>query len=70
MEELLQATEAMARRGHLPGTQLPRITDLAIVLLEFQRELAIPSMPAVLVRAMLRPLAWLGRHGGRTRVRP
>jgi hypothetical protein len=62
MEELLVATEAMGRRGHLPGTRLPRLADLALVLIEFQRELAIPSVPAGLARAVLRPLAWFGRR--------
>jgi hypothetical protein len=62
MEELLEATEAMSRFGHLPGTRLPRPDDLAMVLLEFKRELAVPNIPAILVRAVLAPLAWLGRH--------
>ena len=61
-EELLAATEAMSRAGHLSGTRLPRLTDLATVLLEFQRELAVPNVPARLVRAVLAPLAWLGRR--------
>jgi quercetin dioxygenase-like cupin family protein len=59
MEELLQATEAVAHDGHL------RVTRLAPVLLEFQRELAVPNIPAILVRAVLTPLAWLGRHRAR-----
>jgi quercetin dioxygenase-like cupin family protein len=65
MEELLEATEAMSRAGHLLGTRLPRPDDLAHVLVEFQRELAVPNVPAILVRAVLTPLAWLGRrrHG-------
>ncbi|HXM58886.1 MAG TPA: cupin domain-containing protein, partial [Candidatus Dormibacteraeota bacterium] len=33
MEELFEATEAMARSGRIPGTRLPRLTDLAQVLL-------------------------------------
>jgi quercetin dioxygenase-like cupin family protein len=61
-EELFQATEAMARAGHLPGTRLPRLSDLALVLVEFQRELAVPNIPAVIVRAVLAPLAWFGRR--------
>lgn len=61
-EELFEATEAMGRRGHFPGTRLPRPSDLALVLLEFQRELAVPNVPAFLVRALLSPLAWRGRR--------
>jgi quercetin dioxygenase-like cupin family protein len=59
MEELLEATEAMARAGYLPGTRLPRPWDLALVLLEFRRELAVPNIPAILVRTFLAPVAWL-----------
>ena len=62
MEELFEATEAMGLAGHLPGTRLPRLSDLASVLLEFQRELAVPNVPAFLVRAVLSPAAWLGRR--------
>lgn len=61
-QELFEATEAMARSGRLPGTRLPRPTDLAVVLLEFQRELAVPDVPAAVVRAVLTPLAWLARR--------
>lgn len=59
MEELLQRT---GRLGHLPGTPIPRLTDLALVLLEFQRELAVPNVPAFLVRTVLGPLAWFARR--------
>jgi len=65
MEELFEATEAMALAGHFPGTRLPRLSDLALVLLEFQRELAVPHVPAFLLRPLLAPLAWLGRRRGR-----
>lgn len=69
MEELFEATEAMGRSGHIPGTRLPRPADLAVVLLEFRREVAVPNVPPFLVGALLTPLAWLGRRrlGGRTR---
>lgn len=62
MEELFEATEVMGRAGRFPGTRLPRLTDLAVVLLEFQRELAVPKVPAFVVRALLAPLAWLARR--------
>jgi quercetin dioxygenase-like cupin family protein len=64
MEELFEATEAMGLAGRLPGTRLPRLRDLAAVLLEFQAELAVPMVPAFLVRAALYPAAWLGRRRG------
>jgi quercetin dioxygenase-like cupin family protein len=62
LEELFEATEAMGRSGHFPGTRLPRPSDLAVVLLEFRRELAVPNVPAFLVRAVLTLLAWRGRR--------
>jgi quercetin dioxygenase-like cupin family protein len=56
MEELLEASGAMAQDGHV------HVTRLARVLLEFQRELAVPDIPAILVRAVLTPLAWVERR--------
>ena len=68
MEEMFVATEAISLAGHFPGTRLPRLSDLALVLLEFRRELAVPNLPPTLVAACLSPLAWLARRrqvGGR-----
>ncbi len=61
MEELLVASEALAHSRYLR-----RLSDLALVLVEFQRELAIPNVPAALARAILAPVGWLGRR--RTRA--
>jgi quercetin dioxygenase-like cupin family protein len=68
MQELLEATEVMARAGRLFGTQLPRPYGLALILLEFRRELAIPNVPAVVVHALLGLVAWLGRSREVSRV--
>lgn len=62
MEEMFEMTEAIARAGRTPGTRLPRLSDLAHVVLEYQREVAVPDVPALLVRVLLAPLAWLGRR--------
>jgi len=62
MEELFEMTEAVAGAGRFLGTRLPRITDLALLLLEFQREVAVPDVPASLVRLALFPLAWIARR--------
>ena len=62
MEELFEMTEAVTRAGGFLGTRLPRLTDLALLLLEFQREVAVPDVPASLVRVALFPLAWLARR--------
>ena len=65
MEELFGSAAAMGSTRLFPGVRLPRLSDLALFLLEFQRELAVPDVPAPLVRAFLAPLAWLGRRRGR-----
>jgi quercetin dioxygenase-like cupin family protein len=62
MQQFFEMTEAMARSGHLPGTRLPRPSDLALMLVEFQREVAVPSVPAFLVWALAAPLARLARR--------
>jgi len=61
-EELLRASAAMAVAGTFFGTRLPRLSDLALLLLEFKRELAVPNVPAPLVRGLVVPLAWIGRR--------
>jgi quercetin dioxygenase-like cupin family protein len=65
MEELFESAAAMGRARLFPGARLPRPSDLALFLLEFQRELGVPDVPAPLVRALLAPLAWLGRRRSR-----
>jgi len=60
--QLHEMTEAMAGAGRFLGTRLPRLTDLALLLLEFQREVGVPDVPAFLVRLVLAPLAWLARR--------
>jgi quercetin dioxygenase-like cupin family protein len=62
MEEFFARTEAMSAAGRFLGTRLPRLTDLALLLLEFRREVAVPVVPAFLVRLALAPLAWLARR--------
>jgi quercetin dioxygenase-like cupin family protein len=61
-EEFFAENEALSLAGRLGGTRLPRLSDLARILLEFRREVAVPYAPAFLVRALLTPLAWLGRR--------
>jgi len=69
LEEFFARTEALGAVGRRPGARLPRPTDLARVLLEFQREVAVPHVPAFLVRILLTPLAWLGRRRARAAER-
>lgn len=62
MQELFEANETVGLAAHIRDIRLPRLTDLARVLLEFQREVAVPYVPAFLVRVVLTPFAWLGRR--------
>jgi hypothetical protein len=61
-EELLEAAAAMAVTGRFFGTRLPRLSDLALLLHEFQRELAVPNLPASVASVLTAPFAWLGRR--------
>lgn len=64
-EELFETTEAMGQAGQLHGTRLPRLSDLARLLLDFQPEVAVPNIPAFLVKALLAPLAWHAQRRAR-----
>lgn len=66
-QEFFEANETIANAGHFLGTRLPRLSDLAAVLVEYEREVSIPNVPAVLVRRILAPLAWWGRRRLRAR---
>ncbi|MDE3229006.1 MAG: cupin domain-containing protein [Chloroflexota bacterium] len=62
MQELFEATEAIGiAYPHQAGRRL-RLTDLARVALEFQREVAVPNVPTFLVRILLTPVAWASRR--------
>lgn len=65
MEEMFETAAAMRVVRYVPGAPMPRLSELALFLIEFRRELTVPDMPAFLVRALLAPLAWLGRRRGR-----
>jgi len=57
MQELLEVTAELARTGRTLTNGMPRPLDLALFLREFEREIAVPFVPAGLVRAATRPLA-------------
>jgi quercetin dioxygenase-like cupin family protein len=67
MEDLLETAAAMAR-GTLGSARLlpsvPRPHELVLFMRDFEREVRAPYLPAVIVRAVLRPLAWLIRRCG------
>ncbi len=62
MEEAFEAAATMGTAGRVFGIRLPRLSDLALYLIEFQREMAVPDVPPFLVRTLLAPFAWLGRR--------
>jgi mannose-6-phosphate isomerase-like protein (cupin superfamily) len=53
MQELLERTESLGHAG---------LSGLAVFLLDFQRELAVPNLPSFVLRSVLGPLAWLERR--------
>ncbi len=67
-EELLEASGAMSVGGGWLGARRPRLSDLARLLVEFQREIAVPDVPGFLVRAVLVVLARLGPPPASRRV--
>jgi len=64
MRELLETAAAMATEQHAAARRVPRLLDLALFMRDFEREVRAPYLPAVLVRAVTRPLAWLARRRG------
>jgi quercetin dioxygenase-like cupin family protein len=68
MQELLERSGGIGAGGSSPAKLVPRLPDLALVLLEFERELAVPRIPAALLRLFLQPLAWLARRRSSVRA--
>ncbi|HET9112128.1 MAG TPA: cupin domain-containing protein [Ktedonobacterales bacterium] len=69
MQELFETTEALGQASHARGAWLIQLASLARIVLEFQREVAVPDVPAPLVRLALAPLAMLGRRAERAASR-
>jgi quercetin dioxygenase-like cupin family protein len=67
MADLLETAAAMAG-GTLRSARLlpsvPRPHELVLFMRDFESEVRAPYLPAALVRAVLRPLAWLIRRAG------
>jgi quercetin dioxygenase-like cupin family protein len=64
MQELLETAAALAQDQHAAARRLPRPTDLALFMRDFEREVRAPYLPAPLVRAVLAPLARLATRRG------
>lgn len=70
MQGLLETAAALATDQHAAGRRLPRLLDLALFMRDFEQEVRAPYLPAALVRAVIRPAAWLaGRCGLDARYR-
>jgi len=63
MEELLEAGTLLAHSGRFARWHIPAPAALACMLLEFQQELAVPYVPPLLLRIVLRPFTWMGGAG-------
>ena len=59
MRELLETAAAMATEQHAAARRVPSLLGLARFMREFEPEVRAPYLPAGLVRAVIRPLAWL-----------
>ncbi len=68
MEEMFESAADMSVVRYIPGLRMPRLSELALFLSEFQCELAVPDVPASLVKTLLAPFAWLGRRRSRATV--
>jgi quercetin dioxygenase-like cupin family protein len=64
MQELLETAAALAQDQHAAARRVPRPIDLALFMRDFEREVRAPYLPAMLVRAVLTPLARLARRRG------
>ncbi len=64
MQELLETAAALARDQHAAARKVPSPLDMALFMRDFEREVRAPYLPAALVRAVIRPAAWLARRRG------
>jgi quercetin dioxygenase-like cupin family protein len=67
LADLLTVAAALARDQEAAGRGRPRLLDLALFMVAFDREVRAPVLPRALVRAVMRPLAWLARATGHDR---
>jgi quercetin dioxygenase-like cupin family protein len=64
MEELLYTTAELAHEGKVLRSGMPKPLHLALFVQRFRREVRAPFPPPWVVRALLAPLAGLGRRRG------
>jgi quercetin dioxygenase-like cupin family protein len=63
MEQLFETVVALASEGRTFGNGMPKPLELALFMRHFEDEVRSPVAPG-LVRAMMRPLAWMARRRG------
>jgi quercetin dioxygenase-like cupin family protein len=64
MEELLESTVRLAEEGKTNRKGMPKPIHLALFVREYAREVRAPFPPAPVVRALMAPLAAIGRARG------
>ena len=64
MEDLFETAAELAHDGRVMESGMPKPLDLALFVREFKREVRGPLSPGALQRAMLAPLARIGRARG------
>lgn len=71
MEDLLETTVRLAEEGKTNRKGMPKPVHLALFVREFEREVRAPFPPPAVVKALMAPLAALGRKRGHAaRYRP
>lgn len=63
MEHLYETVAALAREGRTFGNGMPKPLELAMFMRHFDEEVRAPVAPG-LVRAVMRPLAWMAERRG------
>lgn len=61
---MFEVAAALARDQLDRGRAIPHLVDLALFVRDFEAEVEAPYVPAVLVRALVHPVAWLVRRTG------
>src|ERR671921_717959 len=64
MEDLLETTVRLAEEGKTNRKGMPKPVHLALFVREFEREVRAPFPPPAVVKALMAPLAAIGRARG------
>ena len=64
MEDLLENTVALAKEGKTNRKGMPTPLHLALFVREYEREVRAPFPPPAVVKALMAPLAAIGRARG------